>query len=75
VLAGPEVPLAVLAGGYAPAVEARVPGARDIVVVTPLRRGGLISYRREDGSWLHTLNTEEGFARKLAQLGLSAETW
>jgi hypothetical protein len=45
-------------------------GARDAVVVTPLVTGGLISYKRRDGTFLHTLNTAEGFARKLADLGI-----
>jgi hypothetical protein len=40
------------------------------VVVTPLIVGGLISYRRPDGTFLHTLNTAEGFARKLSDLGI-----
>ena len=44
--------------------------AKDTVLVFPLEDGGLISYAREDGSVLHTLNTAEGFARKLAQLGI-----
>ncbi len=43
-------------------------GARDRVFVVALAEGGLISYRRADGSFVHTLNTPEGFARKLAQL-------
>ena len=30
----------------------------------------MISYKRDDGSFLHTLNTEEGFERKLKQLGI-----
>ena len=28
---------------------------------------GIISYRKENGTYLHTLNTEEGLERKLAQ--------
>ena len=59
-LAGPDVELR----------EFRVPGARDVVVVGRLADGGIISYRRSDGSYKHTLNTPEGFARKLAQLGI-----
>ena len=45
--------------------------AKDTVRVVALADGGLISYAREDGSILHTLNTSEGFTRKLAQLGIS----
>jgi hypothetical protein len=52
------------------AQEFLVPSARDRVIVVPLRSGGLISYKRSDGTYVHTLNTADGFARKLAQLGI-----
>jgi hypothetical protein len=72
---------AFAAGPVAAPPEEIVPGAssgsqhvcgmaRDPVIVTPLEDGGLISYRRADGTFLHTLNTREGFERKLRQLGL-----
>ena len=44
--------------------------ATDPVIVTPFEDGGLISYRRAGGLFLHTLNTREGFERKLRQLGV-----
>jgi hypothetical protein len=44
--------------------------AKDSVIVTPFEDGGLISYRRADGTFLHTLNTREGVERKLRQLGI-----
>jgi hypothetical protein len=44
--------------------------ATDPVIVTPFDDGGLISYRKTDGMFLHTLNTREGFERKLRQLGI-----
>jgi hypothetical protein len=52
-----------------------VPQARDRVIVTPFRKddGGLISYRRYDGSYIHTLNDKEGFLRKLTQLGIALQ--
>ncbi|MDQ3746427.1 MAG: hypothetical protein M3444_18800 [Acidobacteriota bacterium] len=50
--------------------EFRVEGARDPVVAGRFEGGGLISYRKGGGTYLHTLNTEEGFERKLAQLGI-----
>lgn len=50
--------------------EYRVEAAKDAVLVVELDDGGLISYRRADGSFLHTLNTAEGFRRKLSQLGI-----
>ena len=51
-----------------------VAAARDRVVVTRLGEDpawGLISYARPDGTWVHTANTPEGFARKLADLGIT----
>jgi hypothetical protein len=67
------------AGPVATPPEAMVPGAtgssesvcvtaRDPVIVTPFEDGGLISYRKAGGMFLHTLNTREGFERKLRQL-------
>jgi hypothetical protein len=44
--------------------------ARDPIVVIAFDDGGLISYRKPDGSYVHTLNTREGFDRKLQQLGI-----
>lgn len=54
----------------AKAQQFHVAAARDAVVVVPLSDGGLISYSRADGTYVHTLNTRDGFARKLAQLGI-----
>ncbi|MEW6735277.1 MAG: hypothetical protein AB1489_28555 [Acidobacteriota bacterium] len=48
----------------------QVAKARDTVIVACLDRGGLISYKRVDGTYLHTLNTAEGFVRKLLALGI-----
>lgn len=53
--------------------EYRVADARDAVVVVRFKDGGLISYRKPDGRFLHTLNTEEGFQRKLEQLGIRVD--
>ena len=47
-----------------------VAAARDTVLVARLVGGGLISYRRADGTHLHTLNTTEGFERKMLDLGI-----
>lgn len=46
------------------------PHSRDRVLVVRLMDGGLISYRRDDGTMVHTLNSPEGFHRKLVQLGI-----
>ena len=59
-LVGPDVALQ----------EFRVPAAHDVVIVARLDDGGLISYERANGTYVHTLNTPEGFARKLQQLGV-----
>ena len=50
--------------------EHLVAGAADPVVVIRFADGGVISYRRPDGTYVHTLNTRDGLHRKLAQLGL-----
>jgi hypothetical protein len=47
-----------------------VPAAKDTVLVARIDGGGLISYRRADGTHLHTLNTIAGFERKLRDLGI-----
>jgi hypothetical protein len=57
-----------LVGDGAIVREYRSPNAKDAVFVVRLEEGGTISYHRPDGSWLHTLNTVEGFERKLRQL-------
>ncbi len=59
---------------HRPITHHDVPSARDHVVVMRLADGGLISYySRADGSWVHTANTQAGFRRKLADLGISAQ--
>jgi hypothetical protein len=59
-----------LLGPDAEIFEFDVETARDKVVVAQLDRGGLISYKRADGTYLHTLNSAEGFSRKMLQLGI-----
>lgn len=71
--ASPYLSLEALLGHEAQAIEFRVEAAKDIVMVVRLDCGGIISYKRDDGSFLHTLNTEEGFDRKLRQLGIKDE--
>ena len=62
-----------LVGDAIEILEFRVPAARDAVVVVPFADGGLIRYRRATGTFVHTLNTRDGFARKLAQLGIALD--
>ena len=67
---GPPVTVEKLVGEDVRPCEHRVAAARDLVVVIAFDGGGLISYRRDDGSYVHTLNNRAGFARKLRQLGI-----
>lgn len=60
-----------LLGNDIEVVEYQVDAAKDLVLVARLDKGGLISYKRKDGSLLHTLNTPAGFQRKLLQLGIT----
>ena len=57
-----------------PATIYGVRAARDPVLVVAFTDGGLISYLREDGTLMHTLNTSDGFYRKLRQLGIELAT-
>jgi hypothetical protein len=53
--------------------EYRLAGAKDPLTVIHVEGGGLISYRRKEGLFVHTLNTTEGLERKLEQLGLRVD--
>jgi hypothetical protein len=66
----PTIPPAQLAQIENVSIEYQVKAARDVVLVLPLEGGGLITYQHADGTFLHTLNDEAGFKRKLAQLGI-----
>ena len=65
----PIAPRDLLGEGPEPQ-ECRSPLAADPVIVARAEWGGLISYRKDDGRYIHTLNTVEGFARKCRQLGI-----
>lgn len=66
----PRLSITDLLGEDCRPVEVASITARDAILIVPLRDGGVISYRRENGSCLHTLNTPEGFRRKLKDLGI-----
>lgn len=51
--------------------EFRTCVAKDAVLVAVFDEGGMISYKRTNGTFLHTLNTAEGFRRKLNQLQIN----
>lgn len=66
-----DLPVEELTRGEAQVSQYRTSATRDVVLVAALADGGIISYQREDGSLLHTLNTPAGFQRKLRQLGIN----
>lgn len=66
----PTLSLAELFGFEPEILRFPTSAARDCVLVVRLEDGGVISYQRADGSFLHTLATAEGFVRKLTQLGI-----
>ena len=53
--------------------ELQSPKAPDPVSVAAIEGGGLISYRKPDGRFIHTLNTPEGLKRKLRQLEIEQD--
>ncbi len=65
-----ETPPEGLVGPNVRITEHRSNAARDAVIVAPLTDGGLIGYRRDDGTYVHTLNTPDGLRRKLLDLGI-----
>jgi hypothetical protein len=69
----PDMSPEQLLEGKVPVVPHPIPGARDLVLIAVFEGGGLISYKRPDGSFLHTLNDEAGLRRKLEQLKTDAE--
>lgn len=71
-LAGPPIKLSPkeLLSSEFEVFEFNVPTAKDIILVVRFEGGGLISYQKADGTYLHTLNTAEGFSRKLNALGI-----
>ncbi len=63
-----SLPVAALVGAEVYVAEHVVDTAQDKVLVVVVEGGGLITYARDDGSFLHTLNSPSGFDRKLRQL-------
>ena len=70
--AGPGTPPTVeeLLGPHAEVREVPSAMSRDAIVLAEFEDGGLISYKRGDGTWVHTLNTPARFRRKLWELGI-----
>jgi hypothetical protein len=47
--------------------------APDRIIVAEVEGGGIISYAKPDGTFVHTLGDSAGFRRKLAALGLQLD--
>jgi len=69
--ATPTPPLEFLGMEGVP-VEFHSPAVPDPVVMIPFPGGGMISFHRPDGRWIHTLNTVSGFKRKETALALNS---
>ena len=65
-----DLPVEALVGKEVEVARFSVKTAPDEVLVVPLDRGGMISYKRSNGTYLHTLNDPDGFGRKLRRLGI-----
>jgi len=59
-----------LLGYEAPVKEYDLPAVHDPVLVIPIENGGIISYRKVSGLYIHTLCDSDGFERKLKELGI-----
>ncbi len=68
-----EISFAQLIGGQLTPRCYQSAMAPDPILVLTLPDGGIISYQKSTGRLLHTLNTREGFLRKLRQLEIPAE--
>lgn len=67
------IPPGRLVGGSATTRFCHSPHAADPIELVMLEDGALLSYRKPDGRYVHTLNTARGLARKLAQLELTVQ--
>lgn len=47
--------------------------APDEVLIVRFKDGGLISYKKSDNTFIHTLNNEEGFKKKVQMLKIDPE--
>lgn len=73
VLRGLRLSLDDVLGEPAEVEEHHVASTPDTILVVRFPGGGLLTFRKPDGTLVHTLNTEEGLARRLAKLGLPDE--
>lgn len=64
------MPPRALAGEAAEVRVFRRATSQDPIHVVPIAGGGLISYQKSSGLFIHTLNDSEGFVRKVRDLGI-----
>jgi hypothetical protein len=69
-----RIPPEKLVGDGAVVRILRSPHAADPIELVMLEDGAVLSYRKPDGHYVHTLNTSDGLARKLVQLELTGDT-
>lgn len=62
-----------LVGDDAPVKTYRRKEIPDKIYICSLSDGGLISYQKADGTFVHTVNNPDGFQKKLAMLGIDPE--
>lgn len=67
---GPQPPVAELLGADVPLRTVESVASPDLIVLAEFEDGGLISYKRGDGTWVHTLNTLARYRRRLWELGI-----
>ena len=70
---GKGLTLEDLAGDCCPARLVKSTSVPDPVLVLKIKNGGLISFCKKNGIQVITLNTEEGFLRKITMLGLNPD--
>jgi hypothetical protein len=46
---------------------------KDEILIVKLKNGGITSYKKPDGTFIHTLNTSQGFIRKLKMLQIDPD--
>ena len=66
----PQPPMEELLGAEMEVRTVPSSAAGETIVLAEFEDGGLISYRRADGTWVHTLNTRSRYRRKLWELGI-----
>jgi hypothetical protein len=67
----PNLSISELFGQNITIYQFNTPLAKDPVFVACIEGGGMISYLRSGGKWVHTLCNDDGFKRKLQQIKIN----